>query len=239
MPKTRKMPNPWKLETPAGEIFLPGSQVVFLAAQSKIPVKFHPRVLFCGPDNLVLNFPDEWWKLLTLEAGMPVSVSQWAADGVYRLEGRVQWADRTSPQIILTHDGKAVREQRRLFFRMPVEIPVFFDRVFLADGAETGGHQATLQDISGGGIAFWQEMFLPPDSRLETHQLLAGKWPDFKEQLFRFNVVWCRPRRSQGFCLGARFDFINARQQDEVIRAVNRLQWTAMWEHRHAWPENK
>jgi len=83
---------------------------------------------------------------------------------------------------------------------------------------------ATLSDISAGGIGFVLASFLPPGTRLITCDLLSPVIPEMESHVYRLETVWCSIKRPFGYRLGAKFYYPAEKDQDEMVRMINRLQ---------------
>lgn len=209
----------------AEEIFHPGAELLLALEAEKVPLKFNAQIAFFNEHRLELNMPDHWWKLVPFEEAMPVRMTIYHQGGMYTLFGTIQkLMPERLPSLIITHENKIKRNQRRMFFRVKMDKPFLIAKVHLPEKECLRNIPATLSDISAGGIGFKSAVFLPQGSIVNTHDLFDGIFKDTVVKRHRMEIAWCRVQRPLGYRLGAGFLHASQREQDQMVQIVNQLQ---------------
>jgi c-di-GMP-binding flagellar brake protein YcgR len=215
------------------EVFMVGHKIILALQDAKFPLRFHPWVRKCDQHHLALELPDQWWRVATFLPEMRVELSTVREDSIYGLKGKVLEVSQHPPGLLVEHQNQLERIQRRTFYRLEHRAPVVISQVILPEGNILGPMPATLFDISAGGLGLKTVRFLPPETILKIDKLMdvfAAQRPDDPLIL---KVRWCRAGRPDGYRIGARFEFTDAKEYDRMARMINHLQVMRLSRYQH------
>lgn len=216
------------------EIFVPHQEVWLHNLKETVPIKFKVQIAFHNEKTTGLNLPENWRKISPLIVGMKIKLVRMYQGGVYTLSGEVgQVCEEEKPNIIVCHNGKVVRKQRRLFYRVGIKQPFLIAKAILPEGKTTEWVPAVLNDISASGIGFNAAEFMAPGTTFTANNLLDSLIPKMKDREFEIEIIWCKVNKSAGYHFGGEFEIASAKYQDEMARMINRLQMIIMAKHYH------
>ncbi|MBN1596215.1 PilZ domain-containing protein [candidate division FCPU426 bacterium] len=206
------------------EVIKSGDEVGLSNPDISYPLTFHPVVVSIDAQRTGLDLPDKFWELIQLKPGMHLQVTKVEGKCMYYIEGEVEKMDGAhSPQLVLKHQPNMLRAQRRLFYRFNLKKKFTLTAVTFPDGKSLPSLQASLSDMSPGGIGFKTSVPLPSGTRFEVDELFESPVPEMENLYFFVETVWCRGSKWLGYRCGAVFKFPSEYEQDSFSRVLNQL----------------
>jgi hypothetical protein len=210
-----------KIEDPQAGLF--DASLAFTAGDQAELFILEPALRL--PVTLVTSKPDALTLQLNDNTTLPVSQPKAALlhakdDKICYLEGTLH---QDGKNWVLSHAGRALRTQRRLFHRFNFRKKFHLENITLPDSGQLPALSAVLQDCSLIGVGFRARQKLPTGTRFASHDLFQSA-DEIKDLKFYLQVVWARGNRIFGFHHGAVFKFQSETEQAEFNLIIEKLQ---------------
>jgi hypothetical protein len=218
---TLKANDPQARLVPAAGSFNPGEAVELVVFD--IPLrKFKAKVVGSAQDKTVLaiSAPGNWIPPASPAVGL-ISIK---TSNVCYLEGRWELMPGKTGHLIVNHQGRALRTQRRLFHRFHCRKTIHLEGIILPDGRGISDMPAVLQDCSLIGLGIQTQCKLPPKTNFKTPDLFKPTNTEIDCVKFYLQIVWARGNRLSGFRQGAVFRFQSECEQNNYTCVVEQLQ---------------
>lgn len=176
-----------------------------------------------GPNVLYITIPYLREHPLVLRRGDKVQVRFFLDDSSYHFETQVTGEAADNIHLYrLAYPDQITRVQQRDYVRLPVMLDVEYAPADAGAGAQDPAFtRATSVDISGGGMKLAVKQRVRENSSLLLRFVLPLKSkPEFLE--LKARVIRCirTDSRREVYHLGLRYESINLRQQDIIVRFI-------------------
>jgi c-di-GMP-binding flagellar brake protein YcgR len=181
--------------------------------------RYKTRIEDVGDRILSLGAPFERGVVVSLREGTKVKLTYWDKTAAYSFEGKVLRRIAVPlPMFIVELPNSVTKVQRRSFVRVPALYPVTFHSVTKEGLSDL--HQATMIDLSGGGMCFLTEDRVESKALLYTHLTLPNG--DLQTPV---RVCWVnKVADSKRYMVAIEFQDLLERERDRIIICVFEIQ---------------
>lgn len=198
---------------------LHGLAVELIALEGEYEGHYRTRIEEVGERLLSVGAPFERGELVPLREGTKVKLIFWDKAAVYSFEGKImQRIAVPVPIFILELPDTVEKVQRRDFVRVAALFPVTF-RMVTREGL-SDLYQATMVDLSGGGMCFSTQERVENKSLLYVHLTLPNGELQTPVRVCRVVNI----EDTKRYNVSVQFHEISERERDKIIRCVFDIQ---------------
>jgi len=181
--------------------------------------RYKTRIEDVGDRILSLGAPFERGVVVSLREGTKVKLTYWDKTAAYSFEGKVLRRIAVPvPMFVVELPNSVTKVQRRSFVRVPALYPVTFYSVTKEGLSDL--HQATMIDLSGGGMCFLTEDRVESKALLYIHLTLPNG--DLQTPV---RVCWVnKVEDSKRYMVAVEFQDLLERERDRIIICVFEIQ---------------
>ena len=181
--------------------------------------RYKTRIEDMGDKILSLGAPFERGEVVSLREGTKVKLTYWDETAAYSFEGKVLRRIAVPvPMFVVELPNCVTKVQRRSFIRVPALYPVTFQSVTKEGLSDF--YQATMLDLSGGGMRFLTEERVESKALLYTHLTLPNGDLRTPVRVCRVNKV----EDSKRYMVAVEFWDLQERERDRIIICIFEIQ---------------
>lgn len=181
--------------------------------------RYKTRIEDVGDRLISLGAPFERGEVVSLREGSKVRLTYWDETAAYSFEGKILRRIAVPvPMFVVELPNSVTKVQRRSFVRVPALYPVTFQSVTKEGLSDL--HQATMLDLSGGGMRFQTEERVESKALLYTYLTLPNGDLQTPVRVCRVNKV----EDSKWYIVAVEFRDLQERERDRIIICVFEIQ---------------
>ncbi|EGW38733.1 flagellar brake protein [Desulfosporosinus sp. OT] len=181
--------------------------------------RYKTRIEDMGDKILSLGAPFERGEVVSLREGTKVKLTYWDEAAAYSFEGKVLRRIAVPiPMFVVELPNYVTKVQRRSFIRVPALFPVTFQTVTKEGLSDF--YQATMLDLSGGGMRFLTEERVESKALLYTHLTLPNGDLWTPVRVCRVN----KTEDSKRYMVAVEFWELQERERDRIISCIFEIQ---------------
>ena len=181
--------------------------------------RYKTRIEDIGDKILAIGAPFERGEVVSLREGTKVKLTYWDETAAYSFEGKVLRRIAVPvPTLVVELPNYVTKVQRRSFVRVPALYPVTFQSVTKEGLSDL--HQATMLDLSGGGMRFLTEERVESKALLFTHLTLPNGDLQTPVRVCRVNKV----EDGKRYMVAVEFRDLQERARDRIIICASEMQ---------------
>lgn len=193
----------------------PGLAVELIALEGKYEGHYRTRIEEVGEKLLLVGAPFDNGELVPLREGTKVKLTFWDETAVYSFEGKImQRIAVPVPMFVLELPDTVDKVQRRNYVRVPALFPIMF-RMVTREGL-SDLYQATMIDLSGGGLRFSTRERIENKSLLYIQISLPTGEIQSPVRVIRVEKI----EDTKLYSVSTEFYEISERERDKIIRCV-------------------
>lgn len=193
----------------------PGLAVELIALEGKYEGHYRTRIEEVGEKLLLVGAPFDNGELVPLREGTKVKLTFWDETAVYSFEGKImQRIAVPVPMFVLELPDTVDKVQRRNYVRVPALFPIMF-RMVTREGL-SDLYQATMIDLSGGGLRFSTRERVENKSLLYIQISLPTGEIQSPVRVIRVEKI----EDTKLYSVSTEFYEISERERDKIIRCV-------------------